>query len=102
MSKTKDIKQKLAVLDTPGSAAVILDTLIECGVWKGVDDNVIAGRTEVLIRNLKREYNSQLPKKKAPKSKQIDLEDSIAEIKADKPFWDKMDRVYAKATREPE
>lgn len=81
----KQIKTKLAVLDTPGVyQQVLLDFLcIYVGEVRGeeVDIKNMVELTEAIVFSLRKQYLAQLPKKDS-KIIQLDLEDSIREIKS--------------------
>ena len=76
-------KKKLALLELPETKGVLFDALVTfVGEARGeeVDEVHLAGLTDALVISLKRQYTSQVLKKN-PISTQIDLEDSIKEIK---------------------
>jgi hypothetical protein len=82
-------RQLITLLEQEGSAQVILDAIqiygkdcIENNKSQIETAYYIAAKD--VIKMLKKKYTSYLPKKKAPKSKQIDLEASIADVKGEK------------------
>ena len=75
------VNKKLALLELPETKGVLFDALVTfVGEARGeeVDEVHLAEMTDALITSLKVQYRPQLPKKNA---RQIDLEESIKEIK---------------------
>jgi len=73
--------KKIALLELPETKGVLFDALVTfVGEARGeeVDEVHLAEMTDALITSLKVQYRPQLPKKNA---RQIDLEESIKEIK---------------------
>jgi hypothetical protein len=74
-------KKKLALIELPETKGVLFDALCTfVGEARGeeVDEIHLAEMVDALITSLKVQYRQELPKKNA---RQIDLEDSIEEIK---------------------
>ena len=88
------VKNKIAILETPGFNQVLFDALkvyiLEArGEYR--DDIEIAEMAMAVIESLKVSYRS--PSNIPTKVKQVDLEDSIAEIKS-YPDYEKQKKSY--------
>lgn len=79
MSNIPNTKRKLKVLSMQGVPQMIYDAVSLCTKDYDLLPSTIAIFTEHIIEKLENQYKSEIPKKQ-PKSKQIDIEDSIREI----------------------
>ncbi len=76
--KIADIKRKLKALSTSDSKEVLYDALTLY-----TEEEIIPEEIEILVKELKKQYISKLPKKE-PKVYNVDLETSIIEIKKER------------------